>query len=164
MLYNLKVSASFFHIVPLYSFWLAYWGATKPNVDGVQMWQFGGETNYIRSNMIAGVVCDQDYAYVEYLSRIKQKGVNGYPKTTPTAAPKPSTPAAPKKTLKVGAKIKLNANATVYGTKKKFASVVYKTVYVVREIGGAKKDRIVCAPKSTGDVTGAVAASQITLV
>ena len=42
------------------------------------MWQFGGETNYIRTNKIAGQVCDQDYAYVDFPSIIKNAGLNGF--------------------------------------------------------------------------------------
>ena len=30
------------------------------------MWQYGGETNLLRSNRVAGVVCDQNYAYKDY--------------------------------------------------------------------------------------------------
>ena len=42
------------------------------------MWQFGGETNKIRSNKIAGITCDQNYAYKDYPSIMMQKGLNGY--------------------------------------------------------------------------------------
>lgn len=61
-----------------YSFWLANWSAQKPNIPNVQMWQFGGETNLIRSNKVAGVVCDQSYCYVDYPAMIKAAGKNGY--------------------------------------------------------------------------------------
>ena len=46
------------------------------------MWQFGGETNYIRTNKIAGQVCDQDYAYVDFPSIIKNAGLNGFAATS----------------------------------------------------------------------------------
>lgn len=59
-----------------YSHWLPYW-ATKAPI-GCQMWQFGGETNKLRSNKIAGMVCDQNYCYIDYPSLIKAKGLNGY--------------------------------------------------------------------------------------
>ena len=42
------------------------------------MWQFGGETNLIRSNRIAGYVCDQDYAYVDFPTIIKNANLNGF--------------------------------------------------------------------------------------
>ena len=141
-----------------WTWWLPYWGSTCPKLDGIQMWQFGGNTNYIRTNKIAGVVCDQDYSYKDFPTLITSRGLNGYTKAAPKPAPTPA------KTLKVGAKIKLKSTATVYGTNKKFASFVYNSTFVVREITGAKKDRVVFAPKATGDITGAVAASQITLV
>lgn len=60
-----------------YSQWRARW-TTKANKPDCQMWQFGGETNYIRTNLIAGQVCDQDYAYVDFPSIIKNAGLNGF--------------------------------------------------------------------------------------
>ena len=47
-----------------YSHWVARWGKNKPAPKSgaeMQMWQFGGETNLIRSNKINGRTCDQDY-------------------------------------------------------------------------------------------------------
>lgn len=67
-----------------FSHWGASWGSTKPTyMSGaeLQMWQFGGEVNVIRSNKICGTVCDQDYCYVDYPTLIKAKGLNGYSKT-----------------------------------------------------------------------------------
>lgn len=66
-----------------YAHWVAQWSTscTYKGNDGVLgMWQFGGSTNLLRSNKIAGVVCDQDYAYKDYPTIIKQKGLNGYKK------------------------------------------------------------------------------------
>lgn len=60
--------------------WLAYW--VKKEQNWLPMWQFGGETNKIRSNKIAGVVCDQDYCYVDFPAIIKAAGLNGYAKGT----------------------------------------------------------------------------------
>ena len=68
--------------------WLAQWSSSEPS--GLQMWQFGGETNYIRTNKIAGVTCDQDYCYVDFPSIIKKGGFNGYGKGTPSPAPQPT--------------------------------------------------------------------------
>ena len=75
-----------------YAHWVAYWGKKKPSLANseVGMWQFGGETNYIRSNKIAGVVCDQNYCYVDYTEAIKRLGLNGFPKSTPTPTPTPT--------------------------------------------------------------------------
>ncbi len=66
--------------VEKYDRWIASWTKTKPTTPSVGMWQFGGDTNLIRSNKIANVVCDQNYAYKDYPTIIKQKGVNGYKK------------------------------------------------------------------------------------
>lgn len=61
--------------------WVARWSTTSPNLKSkmtVGVWQFGGETNLIRSNIIDGRICDQDYCYVDYPTRIKSLGLNGY--------------------------------------------------------------------------------------
>lgn len=52
-----------------------------------QIWQFGGETNLIRSNKINGQSCDQDYCYVDFPAKIKAAGLNGYAKGSSTPAP-----------------------------------------------------------------------------
>lgn len=57
-----------------YSHWVARWGKSKPAPQGraeTQIWQFGGETNLIRSNKINGQSCDQDYCYVDFPAKIK---------------------------------------------------------------------------------------------
>ena len=67
-----------------YSHWIARWGKSKPVLSSgaeTQMWQFGGETNLIRSNKINGQTCDQNYCYVDYSAKIKAAGLNGYIKT-----------------------------------------------------------------------------------
>ena len=61
----------------LYSQWRAYW-TTENNKPDCDIWQFGGETNLIRNNMIAGFICDQNYAYTDFENVIKQKGLNGF--------------------------------------------------------------------------------------
>lgn len=70
--------------------WVAYWAKSKPKLkSGVEvgLWQYGGGTNYIRSNIVAGVVCDQDYCYVDYPSAIKSLGLNGFGKPEPEPTP-----------------------------------------------------------------------------
>ena len=72
-----------------YSHWVARWGKSKPAPNSgveTQMWQFGGETNLIRSNKINGQTCDQDYCYVDYPAKVKAAGLNGYAKSG-TSAP-----------------------------------------------------------------------------
>ena len=69
-----------------YTWWLACWTKTMPKVTGaIDMWQFGGETNAIRTTKVAGMVCDQNYALVDFPKKIKEKGKNGY-NNTPTPA------------------------------------------------------------------------------
>ena len=77
-----------------YAHWIACWApsCSYPNKECFGMWQFGGETNYIRSNRIAGQVCDQDYMLFDYPTAIKNAGLNGFNKQTVTATknlPKP---------------------------------------------------------------------------
>lgn len=66
-----------------YSQWRAYW-TTLENRPNAQMWQFGGETNLVRTNRVAGVICDQDLAYQDFPSIIKNAGLNGFGKTVIT--------------------------------------------------------------------------------
>ena len=49
-----------------------------PYPESFGMWQYGGETNLIRSNQVAGKTVDQNYMLVDYPSMIKSKGLNGY--------------------------------------------------------------------------------------
>lgn len=65
-----------------YDKWIASWGTKRPSYPEGGMWQFGGETNHIRSNKIANKVCDQDYSYKDYPTIIKTKGLNGFKKQT----------------------------------------------------------------------------------
>lgn len=75
-----------------YAHWCAQWVTKctyqgKPGVFG--MWQFGGETNLLRSTMIAGQVVDQNYMYIDYPKQIKAAGLNGFKKSA--AVPKQKT-------------------------------------------------------------------------
>lgn len=70
-----------------YSLWLATWSKNMPDVKGIQMWQYGGDINYIRSNKVAGVVCDQNYCFVDYPSLIKARNLNGYKKQAVATKP-----------------------------------------------------------------------------
>ncbi len=66
-----------------YTHWIAEWSSkcsySDKNVLGI--WQFGGETNLIRTNKIAGVVCDQNYMYVDFPKTIKELQLNGFSNT-----------------------------------------------------------------------------------
>ena len=73
-----------------YAHWCAQW-VTKctyqgnPGVFG--MWQFGGNTNKLRSTQIAGQVVDQNYMYIDYPKQIKAAGLNGFKKNSATSNP-----------------------------------------------------------------------------
>ena len=71
-------------LAQLYSQWRAKWTTEDNKPNNVAMWQFGGETNLIRSNKIADYVCDQDYAYQDFPTIIKTAGLNGFPTTIET--------------------------------------------------------------------------------
>lgn len=69
--------------------WIASWTKTKPSIAN-KMWQFGGETNLIRSNKVDGIpdnVTDCNYCYQDYPSIIKNAGLNGFGKAQPTPQP-----------------------------------------------------------------------------
>lgn len=70
-----------------YDKWVANWGKSNPKSPAHGLWQFGGETNLIRSNKIAGYVVDQNYAYKDYPTLIKQKGLNGFKASGNTPKP-----------------------------------------------------------------------------
>ncbi len=78
-----------------YDKWVAYWGTQKPTNISAGIWQFGGSTNKVRTNKVAGIVCDQDYAYKDYPSLIKNKGLNGYS----ISKEEPNIPSTAKKTI-----------------------------------------------------------------
>lgn len=63
-----------------YAHWVASWTKTCTYTPAkcFGMWQFGGETNLIRSSKIAGVTCDQDYMLIDYPAMIKANGLNGF--------------------------------------------------------------------------------------
>lgn len=57
--------------------WVAQWSTQVPTISH-GMWQFGGETNYLRDKRIAGYVVDQNYMVKDYPAIVKQNGYNGY--------------------------------------------------------------------------------------
>ena len=67
-----------------YDKWIAQWNTNCTSPKPYGMWQFGGETNKIRSNVVAGVTCDQDYAYRDYPAIIPNAGLNGFTKPVQT--------------------------------------------------------------------------------
>lgn len=71
--------------VAVLEWWVCAWTRTKPCDCG--MWQFGGETNLLRSTTVAGYPnMDQSYAYRDYPAIIRNAGLNGFPKKGATVA------------------------------------------------------------------------------
>lgn len=98
------------HIRNDFDCWFAQW-SSRPSAykyNRLGMWQYGGETNYIDSPTISGVgVIDQDIAYKDYPTIIKNGGYNGWSKSsggnTPSgdSTPKDDTPVTPTPTPNV---------------------------------------------------------------
>lgn len=63
-----------------YTHWVAQWAkeCTYPDRSVLGFWQFGGDTNLLRSNKIAGVTCDQNYMYFDFTKAIKDNKLNGF--------------------------------------------------------------------------------------
>lgn len=102
-----------------YDKWVASWGSNRPSNPTGGLWQFGGETNKIRTNKVAGMTCDQNYAYKDYPSIMKTNGLNGFTKgssVTPTPAPKPTSTPTSEKTYIVKSGDTLSGIASKYGT------------------------------------------------
>lgn len=93
-----------------YTHWIAQWAAacTYVPMSVVGMWQFGGETNVIRSNKVAGVVCDQNYMYKDFPTEIKKLGLNGFKKPASSS----TTTTQPTKPTQVATSVKLKINGT----------------------------------------------------
>lgn len=122
-----------------YALWLAWWGrVTKPDVGSNEyMWQY---TSDGKVSGISGRV-DLNYCYVDFVSVIKENGLNGY---TPTGA----GGTKPTAEIEEGDKVKV-LKAVQYDNGKSFG--VYYNVYDVIE---ARGDRIVIGIGNT--VTAAV--------
>ncbi len=81
-----------------YDKWLANWSTAKPNSPEAGLWQFGGETNRIRSNKVAGYTVDQNYAYKDFPAIMKSNGLNGF-SASGNVQPQPQTPAPTTKSI-----------------------------------------------------------------
>ena len=171
-----------------YAHWVAQWSktCTYKNTDCLGMWQFGGETNPLRTNKVAGVVCDQDYMLVDYPTMIKRAGKNGFVKKSIEELAKEVIAGkygngverkealgddyeavqakvneilnAPKKELKVGSVVRVNVGARTY-TNQRLAAFIYYRNHDVKEIKG---DRVVIS--YNGTVIAAVRASDLTVM
>lgn len=136
-----------------YSHWVAQWG-NELTYSGlsVGMWQFGGETNKIRSNKVSGVVCDQNYMFVDFPEIIKKGGFNGFEKPLDVTH---TYDEIKKKFLVTGSKVKVKKGASDY-TGHRLASFVYDREHIVSQINGDRAvityDSIVVAAVKTSDL------------
>ena len=64
-----------------YDKWIAQWSTKCTSKKPFGMWQFGGETNKIRTNKVAGMTCDQNYCYKDYPTIMQANGLNGFGKS-----------------------------------------------------------------------------------
>lgn len=63
-----------------YDKWIAQWSKSCTYKGSYGMWQFGGETNVLKSPKVKGVSsssCDQNYALIDYAKIIRARGLNG---------------------------------------------------------------------------------------
>ena len=115
------------HIRNDFDCWFAQW-SSRPSAykyNRLGMWQYGGETNYIDSPSISGVgVIDQDIAYKDYPTIIKNGGYNGYkessnkdvaPTPTPSPTPTPTQSDDDKKIEIPSIKYRVRANGKWWG-------------------------------------------------
>lgn len=69
------------NLLSAYDKWVAEWNTSCKYKGDYGMWQFGGETNLIRSNRIADKIVDQNYAYIDYPTIMKKNCLNGFSAT-----------------------------------------------------------------------------------
>lgn len=103
-----------------YAHWVACWAKScSYSGDCFGVWQYGGGTNLIRSNKVAGVVCDQNHLLIDYPALVKQAGKNGYGGETPgpeaPAEPAPAPEVPDTASLSAGMKLTLSG-AALYGS------------------------------------------------
>ena len=81
-----------------YMHWVASWTREIQYKNAYGMWQYQGGTRVTETNIVANVVCDKDFCYVDYPTIIKKIGCNGYSKITPIQKPisKPTAKPTPK--------------------------------------------------------------------
>ena len=112
-----------------YTHWIAQWDRKCTYSGNIDVWQFGGEKNVLRSNQIASKTVDQNYMYRDFPTLIRNAKRNGYGTYT-TIEQKPVR--EPNRALwKPGDKIRLKAGATYYNGQK-IPSWVFKMELYVR--------------------------------
>lgn len=138
--------------------------ATVADISVGDVLQFTGSKHYTNANAINGSAANPGKAKVTAISAnskhpyhvIHTDGTsNVYGWVDAADVSKPGT------ALKVGDKVKIQANAPVYGKTTKFSSFVYNANLFVRQIDG---DRIVVSTQASGVITGAVDKKYLTKV
>lgn len=138
--------------------------ATAADISVGDVLQFTGSKHYTNANAINGSAANPGKAKVTAISAnskhpyhvIHTDGTsNVYGWVDAADVSKPGT------ALKVGDKVKIQANAPVYGKTTKFSSFVYNANLFVRQIDG---DRIVVSTQASGAITGAVDKKYLTKV
>lgn len=71
--FNTCLETSFLAGLPL---WVASYTYNPPDIQGLTMWQFGGDTNRIRDPEIGGVVVDQNYKYIDWAPYLRSNSLN----------------------------------------------------------------------------------------
>lgn len=71
-----------------FTHWVARYSSNKP-VTGHDIWQYGGEYNYIADKTICGRTVDQDFCYRDFEAEIKKAGLNGFSASTGNEAKEP---------------------------------------------------------------------------
>lgn len=99
-----------------YAVWVAQWNTECTYNEQYGLWQFGGETNLIRSTKINGQTVDQNYMLLDYPTLIKSKGRNGYGTNTPNVKPQEATPTPTVKTYTVVSGDNLSSIASRFRT------------------------------------------------
>lgn len=112
------------HIRNDYDIWWAQWHTSPSSYkySRLGMWQYGGEVNYIDSPSIPGIgTIDQNIAYKDYPTIIKNGGYNGYKKSsnqtvtpTSTSTPTPAPNSNNKKVEIPSIKYRVRANGKWY--------------------------------------------------
>lgn len=67
---------------------MARYSSNEP-VTGHDIWQYGGEHNYIADKTICGRTVDQDFCYRDFETEIKKAGLNGFSASTGDEAKEP---------------------------------------------------------------------------
>lgn len=95
------------------------------------------------------------------VAKLKAAGYDAFIKSEKVTKSEKENNKQPTESFNIGDKVKLQANAPVYGTENTFSSWVYNSTLYVREINGS---RAVISVLKTGSITGAVDKKYLTKI